>query len=354
MQLKPSHLHRFHAALAKWYGAHGRNHLPWRQTRDPYAIWVSEIMLQQTQVETVRTRFYAPFLAQFPTVEALARAPRDAVMKAWEGLGYYRRAGHLHKAAKQLVLSSRPSTASVGIHSRKIRPRRFSESRCDTFSVPDTLEHLLALPGIGRNTAHAMLAFGFHQPYAVMEANVKRVISRVFALATPSDAELWHHAEALLNRNEPFNYNQAMMDLGAMICTVKTPNCAACPAAFFCKGKASPEQYPAKKLAKKISTRRVVIVVQRDGKGRYLLEQRDNALLGGLYGFAQHDAAPKGAKKIGDITHVYSHFRLQGEVVLLRAPAKQSNQWYSLQDIEKLPLSKLDHKVLALLATTAA
>ncbi len=337
MQLKPSHLHRFHAALAKWYGAHGRNHLPWRQTRDPYAIWVSEIMLQQTQVETVRTRFYAPFLAQFPTVEALARAPRDAVMKAWEGLGYYRRAGHLHEAAKQVSGAGFQVPLLNNTDTRKLKP-----------------ETLMALPGIGRNTAHAILAFGFHQPYAVMEANVKRVISRLFALATPSDAELWMHAEALLNRNAPFDYNQAMMDLGAMVCTVKTPNCAACPAAFFCAGKASPEMYPAKKIAKKIPTRRVVIVVQRDSKGRYLLEQRDNALLGGLYGFAQHDAAPKGAKKIGVITHVYSHFRLQGEVVLLRAPVKQSNQWYSLHDIEKLPLSKLDHKVLALLATTAA
>lgn len=383
-QIKPSILHRFHRALGAWYAAHGRHDLPWRNTPDPYAIWVSEVMLQQTQVETVRTRFYAPFLARFPTLEALATAPREAVMKAWEGLGYYRRAGHLHEAAKRVV-----SEKSLVVSKNS---RTAYDSRLTT---------LLALPGVGRNTAHAILAFGFHQPYAVMEANVKRVLARLFALEHPSDAELWQLAEALLNYAEPFNYNQAMMDLGAMLCTPKAPDCAACPAAFFCEGKTSPEHYPAKKLAKKVPTRRVVIVVQRDAKGRLLLEQREDKLLGGLYGFVQiphpaHDVRrplPQGEVKkaarnlsprersktatpfwgegncIGHITHVYSHFRLQAEVVLVHViptnagiqmrrghndalcPLSMHGKFYTLKEIENLPLSKLDHKVLALLAT---
>jgi len=341
--LAQSHLHRFHAALGKWYGAHGRHDLPWRITADPYAIWVSEIMLQQTQVETVRSRFYTPFLTQFPSVQALAGAPREQVMKAWEGLGYYRRAGNLHEAAKQLVLEGGvppPFAANAATSSLRSSPK----------ATHALLERWLALPGIGRNTAHAILAFGFRQPYAVMEANVKRVISRLFALTHPPDNTLWEYAEALLNRAEPFDYNQAMMDMGAVVCTVKAPKCSTCPAAFLCEGKTSPEHYPAKKTAKKIPTRRVVILVQQSKGGKLLLERRDDALLGGLYGFPQTTPGASPGTLLGHITHVYSHFRLEAEVHLART-ARASNRFYSLEEIAALPLSKLDHKVLALLAT---
>jgi A/G-specific adenine glycosylase len=231
-QMKPRQLRTFHAALARWYQTHGRHDLPWRTTDDPYHIWLSEVMLQQTQVATVRDRFYAPFLAKFPSVAALAAAPEAAVMKAWEGLGYYSRARNLHKAAKQ-VSGARCQVPALLTKTWNARP-----------------ETLLSLPGIGRNTASAILAFAYHQPVAILEANVKRIIARVFALTQPNDAELWAGAEALLNRDEPFNYNQAMMDIGALICTPKNPNCNACPASSICKGKIAPEKYPTPKTKK--------------------------------------------------------------------------------------------------------
>ena len=319
-QIKPAAIRRFHAALHTWYERHGRHELPWRNTPDAYPIWLSEVMLQQTQVATVLARFYQPFLAKFPTIQHLADAPREAVMKAWEGLGYYRRAGNLHEAAKQ---------ARNGL--------------------PDDFAALLALPGIGKNTAHAVLAFAYHQPVAILEANVKRVIARIFALRTPSDNELWDGAELLLNRDEPFHYNQAMMDLGSMVCTPKNPACPACPANAICTGKAVPENYPQKKAKKATPTREVVIHVREDASGRYFLEARDAALLGGLYGFPQTPLTKPPEETIGVVTHVYSHFKLIGHVVLERHDARMnSKDWHSRTEIHALPLSKLDHKVLAL------
>jgi A/G-specific adenine glycosylase len=222
-----------------------------------------------------------------------------------------------------------------------------------------------------------------------MEANVKRVISRLFAWENPNEHQLWESAVLLLGKShlsepdarseraqnrkhssamcgfehahakqagqknglmDPFDYNQAMMDMGAMLCTPKNPQCGICPAAFMCEGKTSPEHYPAKKTAKKIPTRRVVILVQQSKGGKLLLERRDDALLGGLYGFPQTTPGASPGTLLGHITHVYSHFRLEAEVHLART-ARTSNRFYSLEEIAALPLSKLDHKVLALLAT---
>lgn len=312
-QIKAAGLRTFHVRLMGWYEAHGRYELPWRKAGDAYPIWISEVMLQQTQVATVLDRFYFPFLETFPTIQHLANAPREKVMKAWEGLGYYRRAGFLHDAAKR---------AHNGL--------------------PANAEGLLALPGIGRNTAHAILAFAHRQPVAILEANVKRIVARIFAWATPSDAQLWAGAEQLLNTKEPFDHNQAMMDLGALICTPRAPQCSACPANRLCKGQTNAESYPAPKVKKKVPTRSVDILVPHDATGRLTLEQRSDALLGGLYGFPQRPAT--GAAAIGNVTHIYSHFRLEGRVVL--EPIAQAS--YTRAEIDALPLSKLDHKVLAL------
>jgi A/G-specific adenine glycosylase len=330
-QIKPGKLLRFHLALQHWYQAHGRHDLPWRQTRDPYHIWVSEIMLQQTQVATVRDRYYHNFLQRFPTLEALAAAPREAVMKAWEGLGYYRRAAHLHEAAK------------------RVSGFRFQvpEILTETWNPePDTL---LTLPGIGRNTAHAILAFAYHQPMVVMEANVKRIVARIFALTQPKEAELWAGAETLMNRKNPFDYNQAMMDLGAMICAPKAPRCNACPASGICKGQSDPTHYPQAKAKKKIPIRHVVILVREDAKGRLYLEHRETALLGGMYGFPQLAASHNGGKKIGTLTHIYSHFRLEATVRLECTRTGNSRSWYNREALARLPLSSLDRNVLKLL-----
>lgn len=346
-QLKPAALRRFHAALAQWYAAQGRHDLPWRLTRDPYHIWVSEVMLQQTQVATVRDRFYAPFLAAFPTVEALAAAPREAVMKAWEGLGYYRRAGFLHEAAKRVASNQSP------VASLLLKRGKTSEPLTTDYRL------LATLPGIGRNTAHAILAFAHHQPVAILEANVKRIVARIFALETPSDAQLWAGADMLLNKGEAFDYNQAMMDLGAMVCTPKAPHCADCPAATLCAGKANPEAYPQTKIKKKIPTRQVDIRVTMDADGKLYLERRDDALLGGLWGFVQEVRSPLpvtsnrdylATTRIGTVTHIYSHFRLEGAIYFQQLPHRnRGNSWFTREEIAALPLSKLDHKILTVI-----
>lgn len=343
-QIKPAWLHKFHHALAAWYAAHGRHDLPWRNTADPYHIWLSEVMLQQTQVATVRARFYDPFLAKFPTIEALAAAPREAVMKAWEGLGYYRRAGNLHEAAKQLMIEGGLppfATASLTL------PLRGS-----ALPTHGLLHRLLSLPGIGRNTAHAILAFAYRQPVAILEANVKRIVARVFAEENPTDAQLWAGAEMLLDHQHPFDYNQAMMDLGSMVCTPKAPVCGACPAKDICKGKDAPERYPTPKRKKTVPTKEVVILVREDGSGQLLLEARDTALLGGLYGFAQAAQLPASSAArihLGTVSHTYSHFKLLGQVWYERSTVRRNApDWHTRAEIAALPLSALDHKVLAL------
>ena len=222
---------------------------------------------------------------------------------------------------------------------------------------------MLALPGIGRNTAQAILAFAYHQPVAILEANVKRVVARVFAFEKPRDAELWAGAEALLDHAHPFDYNQAMMDLGSLICTPKAPKCAECPAHLLCRGKASPEAYPARTAKKAVPTRAVVIHVREDARGRLFLEARDAKLLGGLYGFPQESGSGfqvsgfripgtwnlEPGIPLGMVTHTYSHFKLIGHVVYEVIKAKpNSPDWYTRTEIHALPLSTLDRKVLAL------
>lgn len=305
--------------LSDWYDAHGRTTLPWRTTRDPYAIYVSEIMLQQTQVKTVLERYYFPFLKRFPTLELLAAAPQEKVLKAWQGLGYYNRAINLHRAAYMAG-----------------------------HQLPDTYESLMALPGIGKNTAHAILAFAFHTPVAVMEANVKRIVARVFALEFPTEKELWEKADALLNRRDPFTHNQAMMDIGALICTPRNPSCAICPLAPICKGKHAPETYPQKKPKRVVPVRERLILVEETGEGKYLVAPRTTRFLQGLYGFSEtmNLTPPDAAQYLGEVTQAYSHFTLQAKIYLVKT-IKGSGK--SLKQIEALPLSEADRKVWKLL-----
>lgn len=324
-------LREFHSRLHAWYARHGRHSLPWRNTSDAYAIYISEVMLQQTQVQTVLARYYHPFLGAFPTLQALADAPQEAVMKRWEGLGYYSRAANLHKAARQAAPA-----------------------------LPDTVEGLMALPGIGRNTAHAVAAFAYRRPVAVMEANVKRVLCRIFALADPKPDALWQGAAALLDTREPFDYNQAMMDIGAMVCTRRNPACGICPARGICEGKNNPQDYPAAKIKKAVPLRQARIILWHDGQGRLHLSKRDTAFLGGLYGFAEYPQAAEvfslhniayplaQAERLGEVSQTYSHFRMEAEVWAVRVEHPQGGDWYSPQEIEALALSGIDHKVMKL------
>jgi A/G-specific adenine glycosylase len=199
-------LGRFRRALLRWYDQHGRE-LPWRKTRDPYRIWLSEIMLQQTRVAAV-VDHYRLFVKRFPDVQALAAATEDAVLAAWSGLGYYRRARMLYQCAKELV--------------RKHGGR-----------FPQTAEALQTLPGIGRYTAAAIASITFAEPVAVVDGNVERVLQRLTGLnlTTP---QIWQHAQTLLASSRPGDFNQAMMELGATVCVPRQPRCPSCPVRKWC------------------------------------------------------------------------------------------------------------------------
>lgn len=331
--LTANRIRRFHHALHNWYAANGRKDLPWRNTADAYAIYISEVMLQQTQVQTVLARYYHPFLARFPSLQALAEAPREAVMKQWEGLGYYSRAANLHKAAQ----AASPA-------------------------LPRSVEALEALPGIGRNTARAVAAFAYRQPVPVMEANVKRVLCRIFALETPAATTLWQYAETLLDRAEPYDYNQAMMDIGALVCTRRAPDCPACPARNICLGRNHPQAYPAKKQKKPTPVRHARFIVWTADNGAIRLAPRQSAFLNGLYGV---DAYPAGAQTVslhnrayhlredgellGHVSQTYSHFRMEAEVWrVATAESGEEEGWYHPAQIRELALSGIDHKVISL------
>jgi A/G-specific adenine glycosylase len=322
----------FHQRLHTWYGKNGRRDLPWRNTRDPYAIYISEIMLQQTQVKTVLERYYFQFLERFPTIEKLAKSPSEQVLQAWQGLGYYNRALNLHNAAKS----------------------------CRT-ALPDNVDALMSLPGIGRNTAHAVAAFAYRQPVAVMEANVRRVLSRIFALPSATEQELWDKATLLLDTHEPFDYNQAMMDIGATVCTKRNPQCALCPAQLMCKGQSSPDSYPAAKPKKSVPVRAKNIIVAYNNRGEYYAAPRSSRFLKGLYHFLEIPKEEKSvtldkknyalaaARKLGSIRQQYSHFTLEADVWLLDATSTTGAYWHSLSKLKKLPCSMAETKILGLI-----
>ncbi|MDD2266411.1 A/G-specific adenine glycosylase [Sulfuricurvum sp.] len=310
-----------HATLLQWYADHGRHDLPWRTNPDPYAIYVSEIMLQQTQVKTVLERFYFPFLERFPTLTALAEADLDDVLKMWEGLGYYTRARNLYAAARQ----------------------------CNG-QLPDNALDLLNLPGIGQSTAHAIAAFAYREPLPIMDANVKRILHRYYALTERNDKKLWDYAYTLFDSAHPFEYNQAMMDIGATICLPKKPLCPLCPLEKSCLGKTSPLAYPASK-AKKIKPVRFRNIIVYQKENRYALIQRRTRFLSGLWSFYESEDKPDiHMKYLGEIIQNYSHFTLEAHVYLCtESVLPEGYEWFSVEEIAQLSLSRADHKVVSLL-----
>ncbi|MDD2949520.1 MAG: A/G-specific adenine glycosylase [Sulfuricurvum sp.] len=310
-----------HTTLLQWYEDYGRHDLPWRTNPDPYAIYISEIMLQQTQVKTVLERFYSPFLERFPTLNDLAEADLDDVLKMWEGLGYYTRARNLHAAARQ----------------------------CNG-KLPNNAQDLLKLPGIGQSTAHAIAAFAYCEPLPIMDANVKRILHRYYALTERNDKKLWEYAYKLFDAAHPFEYNQAMMDIGATICLAKKPLCGFCPLETNCRGKTAPLTYPASK-AKKIKPVRFRNIIVYQKENRYALIQRRTRFLSGLWGFYETQEKPDTPMKpIGEITQNYSHFTLQAHVYLcMESFLPEGYEWFSVEEIAQLSLSRADHKVVSLL-----
>ncbi|MEA3417823.1 MAG: A/G-specific adenine glycosylase [Campylobacterota bacterium] len=307
-----------HNNIQDWYRINGRHDLPWRLTNDAYKVYLSEVMLQQTQVKTVLERFYFPFLEAFPTLQDLADSNLDDVLKKWEGLGYYTRAKNLHRTAQ--VTGGK---------------------------LPTTLEELLKLPGIGDNTAHAIAIFAFHQAVPIMEANVKRILCRIHRLENPTHKILWKAAYELLDSNNAYDYNQAMMDIGSMVCLPKEPKCGSCPLAEICKGKEKPQRYPIKKK-KLVPTREKDIIVY-SYNDRYALQQRKERLLHGLWGFPSTDNAPYGAEYVGEVTQQYTHFKLKCSVYHYPEANPKQEHYFSIDSIDKLAISKVDEKIIKLL-----
>jgi A/G-specific adenine glycosylase len=252
------------AALLAHYDRHARD-LPWRRETDPYRVLVSEIMLQQTRVETVK-RYYGPWLDRFPTLDALAVAEEDDVLKAWEGLGYYRRARNLRAAA------------------RVVRERWAG-------AVPGGYEDLRALPGVGDYTAGAVASIAFGVAVPAVDGNVKRVLSRLFDMARPRPARLRQHAAELVDPTRPGDWNQALMDLGATVCTPRAPRCAECPlgAACLARARGTQSERPEARGRKKSPTVDIALAVLHTG-GRVLLVRRPaDGLLGRMWAFPERE-----------------------------------------------------------------
>ncbi len=342
-------------ALLGWYDRHKRD-LPWRRTRNPYAIWLSETMLQQTRVETV-IPYYERFLARFPTVQALADAEPDEITQLWSGLGYYSRARNLHAAARK-VASEHDGT------------------------LPSDVEALRALPGVGRYTAGAVASIAFDRVAPIVDGNVARVLARLLDLrddvTTPATQKrLWQEAEALADGPRPGDLNQALMELGALLCTPRAPKCLVCPLRDACRALAAgdPEALPVKKKAaapKRIEA--VAAVTMRSGK-LLAVRRPPEGLLGGLWDLPGGELAGReapeaalaralreklglalaGVARLGAVQHQFTHrtlalhvFRAEAKPGRIARSAYDAHRWVTRAAFAELGLSAVARKALAL------
>lgn len=310
--VKPS----FSQRLLDWFEQHGRKDLPWQHPREPYRVWLSEVMLQQTQVSSV-LGYFERFIAAFPSRRHLAQASQDEVLSLWSGLGYYARGRNLHRCAQQL-----------------------EQDYPDSW--PDSLEQWQALPGIGRSTAGAILAQAFGQPVPILDGNVKRVLSRHYALGgqlgeRATEQQLWQLAEQLTCRERPADYTQAIMDLGATLCRRSKPQCRICPVQTDCQAasQGTPEAYPVKKPKKVRPTRHCLMLILQRDDGQILLERQPvDGLWGGLLCFPQTppgtDLSQKcqqlnlqlrASERWPDFVHKFSHFDLHIQPVYAQVDA---------------------------------
>ncbi|MEY4761974.1 MAG: hypothetical protein RLZZ200_1830 [Pseudomonadota bacterium] len=310
------------ADLLAWHRSHGRHDLPWQQDRSSYRVWVSEVMLQQTQVATV-IPYFQRFMARFPDVIALADAPLDEVLHLWTGLGYYARARNLHRAAQRI---------------RDGHGGRF----------PTDFETVTDLPGIGRSTAGAILAISTRQRHAIVDGNVRRVLARLFGVeGRPGErafeAALWRHAERETPSDDVDVYTQAIMDLGATVCLRRNPECPRCPLAGICVARATGRQQelPAARKARARPRREVVmLLVRREDGSVYLAQRPASGIWGGLWSppeFAsvgEADGALRGAAEglqLPPIDHAFTHFDLH--ILPLQCAAPEDWQpeglWYN-------------------------
>lgn len=328
----------FAEKLIAWQQVHGRHDLPWQQTRDPYAVWVSEIMLQQTQVSAVIV-YYGRFMARFPTIASLAEASQDDVMQHWSGLGYYSRARNLHHAAQTIMREH------GGI-------------------FPHDFTRIQTLKGIGRSTAAAISVFAFQQPQTILDGNVKRVLARLYAVEgwpglPPIEKQLWVLAESLLPAQNLPAYIQGLMDFGATLCTRSRPRCMDCPMQDQCQAfqQQRVAQLPAPKPRKAIPERQTTMLMIMDA-GEILLERRPNqGIWGGLWSFPEckpdQISVQQAEEKYGMqaesleglpvLWHAFTHFKLeitpQPLQLIGKRPALPAHlQWLPLADAIKAAL----------------
>ncbi len=334
-------LKMFSEKLLTWYDLHGRKDLPWQQQPTAYHVWVSEIMLQQTQVSTV-IPYYERFISHFPTISALADAKQDDVLALWTGLGYYARARNLHKAASLLV------------------EQHNSE-------MPTDIVQLIALPGIGRSTAGAIMSLAHKQRYAILDGNVKRVLARYYAVdgwpgKKSVEQTLWDFAENLLPNHRIANYIQAQMDLGATLCTRSKPACERCPLNDDCLAflQGNPKNYPSPKPKKTTPIRKTNWIIAQQRSGEVLLEQRSpSGIWGGLWAFPEFSDDEKLVETCqkkyridiistiekSTLRHVFSHFKLDATPIYIRCNVSNNQinetkniSWYKIKDALELGL----------------
>ncbi len=307
-------IHSLQKKLTRWYDRAKRD-LPWRKTRDPYAIWISEVMLQQTRVAAV-IPYYERFLKRFPTPASLARAPESELLTMWAGLGYYSRARNLQKAAQQITASG---------------------------TFPQNYDSILTLAGIGPYTAAAIASISFGLPHAVVDGNVKRVLAR---WANDANVDAQPLADRLLDPSDPARWNQAVMELGATICLPRDPRCTACPVVLHCaahqagtqndlplkRAKATPEQLE-----------RTLLVIRRNG--RILLTPSPRVK--GFWDLPEHVPQSRAGAKLGEFRHTitHRHYRfIVKEAKARTAPAE--SRWHTLEQLDQIPLSTTAKKAL--------
>lgn len=326
----------FHHNLLQWYYKEGRLDLPWRnlptQSCNPnpqlahinraYGVYISEIMLQQTQVNVVKERFYFPFLHRFPTLVSLAHAHEDEVLHAWQGLGYYSRARNLQKSAKICV-------------------EHFDGT------LPQNVKDLKTLSGIGDYTAGAIACFGYGEAVSFVDGNIARIFSRLFALSSPSAKFLKEKAQEFLNTQNPFDHNQALLDLGATLCTPKNPNCLFCPIQDFCLGKCNPSIYPqSKKSSLTPLELHLGFYIQ---EGKISLIKSKQKLYHGLYNPLSLEKI-ENSEFLGKFSHHYTRYKIEAFVYLCSTlPKIQDIEFFTLEQITSLPISNLCKKALRFL-----
>jgi len=367
VQISAQSAQQFANQVVAWYHHQGRKHLPWQQNKTPYSVWISEIMLQQTQVTTV-IPYYQRFMASFPNIKDLANADEDNVLHHWTGLGYYARARNLHKAAKLIT------NEHNGI-------------------FPDDIEQVIALPGIGRSTAGAILSLALNQHHPILDGNVKRVLARNYLIEgynglAKFDKALWQLSETLTPATDTAFYTQAMMDLGATVCTRSKPTCDVCPLKTSCLAFANSLQseFPQKKPKKKIPEKSTIMVIPKittNTSNKVLMEKRPpTGIWGGLWCF--HEVSTKSEiaqllqslglkpcsekhsqQELTTFRHTFSHFHLDISPIVIDCTPLDKNelaqtnhqeisepkqqQWYDLHNEVSVGLAASTKKILALL-----